>query len=62
MRETETMMRREIADRYGYDSPKGRQWRRRVRGMSDAQVRAIWLNLKREKRDWRSEFVWYYPE
>jgi|LSQX01.1.fsa_nt_gb hypothetical protein len=57
---TQTEIRREVADRYGYDSPKGRHWRKKVRGMSDAQVTAIWLQLKREKKNWRSEYTLIY--
>lgn len=55
-------MRREVADRYGYDSPKGWQWRKRVRNMSDSQVRAIWLKIQEgKKKDWRTEGEIYYP-
>jgi len=59
---TENKMRREVADRYGYDSPKGRQWRKKVRNMSNSQVIAIWLKMQdHKKKDWRTEGEIYLP-
>ena len=54
---------REVAERYGYDSTKGKQWRKKVRGMSDQQITAIWLKIQEgKKKDWRTEYPIYLPD